>query len=397
MRDDDPFGIHGLSPPPRRLPVPSGAQDVASILDHAVAAWPEREALASRDRRYSYAQLEAAVCAAAAALRSLGLGVGGRMAASVGNHPDIIIAFLACQRLNAIWLGINRNYAVAEKAFMLRDAGVSLLLATPDIAGEIEGQRDSLPELQRIIVVDPPDPASPWERLMAAHAGAPRDPAPVDPWLPAALSYTSGTTGQAKGVAHSQHNIALAIAGRRELGQTILRLGVATPLTIVNIMITGPLLQLAIGGSAYCIEKHHISVIVKAIKGERLEAVSSVPSVLYDLLGSPDIRREDISTLRMTSVGSMHVPEDLREQIRGFFGDGAVFMYGLTEAPSWVSVSTPHAPNPPGASGQPLPHLEVRICDPEGRALPAGTVGEICLGPRSEGAWAGAYTPMLGY
>src|SRR5687768_12063201 len=109
--------------------IPGGWRDVASSLDRSIAAKPDTEAIVGRHARYSYAELDAAIDAGAAALRSLGVGPGDRVAACAGNHPDIVIAFFAAQRLGAVWVGINRPLASPEKAFQLQDSGARVFLA----------------------------------------------------------------------------------------------------------------------------------------------------------------------------------------------------------------------------------------------------------------------------
>src|SRR5690606_13713541 len=76
-------------------PLPGDVRDVAALLDGAVARAPDRAALIGRHARYTYAQLDGAVNAAAAALRAMGLAAGDRLAASMPNTPEMIVAFLA--------------------------------------------------------------------------------------------------------------------------------------------------------------------------------------------------------------------------------------------------------------------------------------------------------------
>lgn len=393
---DDDFARDGLLPPRRRLGVPFGAQDLASIIDESVAARPDAEALVGAYARYTFAQLEAAVRAAAAALESLGVRAGDRVAASLHNDPDIVIAFIASQRLNAVWVGLNRPSATAEKIHILQDSGTSVLLATPAIADEIEGVLSQLPELRRIVRVNARDEMAEWQRLISENAGASRISREVDASRPATISYTSGTTGRPKGVVQNQHNLALCIAGRASAGQICARSGVATSLTITNIMITNAMTPLTLGHFVACIERLYLPDIVKWVEDERLEVVGWVPTLIYDLLENLDTYGEAIRTLTTTTVGTTHVPEEARERIRAHF-DTLIYAYGLTEAPCFVAVSRADKPNPAGASGAIAPHLAVQIRDPDGRILPAGQVGEIWMGPRKTGPWAATYTPMLGY
>src|SRR4051812_42202504 len=196
----------------RATTIPGGLQDVASALDRSVLSKPKAEALVSRFGRYDYRALDRAINAGAAALAALGLQPGDRIAASAGNHVDIVIAFFAAQRLGAIWVGISRALAAPEKVYQLQDAGVRLLLTDAAAASQIEAHRGELPALEHIVDMEPGEAPNAWLRLVAQHDGAARPAVAIDPHAPAAIAYTSGTTGRPKGAVHSQHNMTVVAA-----------------------------------------------------------------------------------------------------------------------------------------------------------------------------------------
>ena len=101
------------------------------------SADPDRLALVGRHGRYSYRALDREANRAAHALRELGIAAGDRVAACLPNDVAIAVAFLACMRLGALWVGINRVLAPREKAHILRDSGAALLLASPDVHAEL--------------------------------------------------------------------------------------------------------------------------------------------------------------------------------------------------------------------------------------------------------------------
>ncbi|MCA9771891.1 MAG: acyl--CoA ligase, partial [Myxococcales bacterium] len=154
------YSAHGLIPPRSRPLIPGGGpQTVAEVLDRWVRECPEADALVGRDRRYTYAELDEAANRAASALASLGVHSGTRVAASLPNRTDIVVAFLGAMRLGAIWVGINRPLAAPEKAYMIEDAQASVFLAAAEAAAEIEELSGRLPTLQHIVRVgeDPTD------------------------------------------------------------------------------------------------------------------------------------------------------------------------------------------------------------------------------------------------
>ena len=163
---------------------------VARVLDRALDEDPEREALVTRSTRLTYAALDRLADRAAHALRDLGVRTGDRVAASLPNDVDVVVAFHGAMRLGAVWVGVNRALAPPEKEFLLRDSGATVFLCD-----------DDLPDLgvRTVGLVD-------WGAAVDAAAGG-RVGIDVDPHAPAGIAYTSGTTGHPKGAVHSQHNL----------------------------------------------------------------------------------------------------------------------------------------------------------------------------------------------
>ncbi len=123
------YAAHGLieSAVKRDLPG-AGPQTIGGVLDRQLRLDPAKLALVGRSARYSYGQLDEQVARAAAVFHAQGIRQYDRIAACLPNDVDIIIALLACARLGAIWVGVNRPLAAPEKVFILQDSGASLYL-----------------------------------------------------------------------------------------------------------------------------------------------------------------------------------------------------------------------------------------------------------------------------
>jgi long-chain acyl-CoA synthetase len=388
-----------VSPAPA---LPGGWRDVASALDRSVTANPDAEAVVGRYARLSYAELDAAIDAGAAALVDLGVGAGDRVAACAANHPDIVIAFFAVQRLGAIWVGVNRPFAAPEKAYQLADSGACVFLADAAARAQIEPLRGELPDLRHIVDLEPGPEPNEWLRLVADHAGASRAQATIDPHAPAAIAYTSGTTGHPKGAVHSQHNMILVAAtthaGLRGSHQTPdLRRGVTLPLTILNLMILEAVTPLSGGGTMVCMDRADAAGIAEWVKAERIECFTGAPATVFDLLTRPEIQAEDLVSLRFAASGGSNVPDELRELYQLRFGRPLLGGYGLTEAPTAVAGTSVDRTFVAGSCGRAYEHLRIAILDPHDRQVPLGDTGEICVRAAETGPWAGVHTPMLGY
>lgn len=383
----------GLRPWPARPEIPGGPQTVAAVLERTLREAPEREALVGRDARYDYAGLDAAARRAANALRSLGVRPGDRVAASLPNQAAIVVAFLGTMRLGAIWVGINRPLAAPEKAYMLADGEASVFLGDPEMVAQVEAHRASLPALRHVLMSGP---GGGWdERLARADDSEPG--VGIDPFAPAAIAYTGGTTGFPKGAVHSQHNLLLPGAVARLTGSfgPDERQGVLLPLTILNLMVLVPLTAFQLGSACVCIDRIDPPGLAAWVRDERVASFHAVPAILHDLLTHPDVKPADLTSLRHPEVGGADCPESFRALYRERFGQDVSIGYGMTEAPTAVTRAT--GAGAPGLCGRALPQVEIEIRDGEGRVLPPGEVGEVCVAPARSGPVAGVWTPMLGY
>lgn len=381
------------------MQLPQLPASVADVLERPLAEGPDREALVTASGRWSYAELDALADRAAGALSALGVRAGDRVAAALPNDVEVVAAFHGVMRLGAIWVGINRALAPPEKAFLLDDSGAAVMLADAPTVAELYPRRAELSQLREMLEV----PGGRWAAALEA-AGGFRPARRIDPSAPAAIAYTSGTTGRPKGAVHSQLNLLLpgaAIVASRGYGSD-LRKGDCLPLTILNMLVLTTVLVAQAGGSCVVMDRVDARGVAEWIERERLTTWNAVPALLYSLVHDDSIPPAMLGSLDDLWVGGADCSESLREAVVAKFAVPVVHTYGLTEAPTVVSMdgrgqpgqADPHRP---GASGRPLPHLSVRVMDAEGNDVPAGHSGEVCLAPVPEGPWAGSYRPPLGY
>lgn len=382
-----------------RVPLPTETQDVAGILDTWVLQRPDAQALVDRHRSLDFKQLNAEVKAGAAFLESLGVNRGDRVAASTGNQLELVVAFLAVQRLGAIWVGMNRRLAAPEKQYLLDDAKASVLLADTQTA---EAARSTAARgvAPTIVTLGEGGAERDWSRGLAQFEGRSCRSRAVDPWAAAAIAYTSGTTGRPKGVVHSQHSIVLAAtiaalnSGRFD--SAVVR-ATATPLTILNLMILGPVCAFVTGARHVCIDRVDAAGVAEWIRRERVNTISLPPPTVSDLIVLPGLRDDALESIEWLVVGGASVPSDLPAKFKLRFGRELTIGYGQTECPTGMSMTSSDSPNSPGCVGRPHRHLEVSIRDGACAELANGECGEICYRATGHGAWAHVYSGPLGY
>lgn len=357
-------------------PVPPS---VARVLDAALAADPDREALVTRTSRLSYGELDAAADRAAHALRALGVGTGDRVAASLPNDADVVVAFHGAMRLGAVWVGINRALAPPEKRYLIEDSG-SILLLCDDEAGDLGVRTLRLDDWRAAVEAAPDGPIG----------------IEVDPLAPAGIAYTSGTTGHPKGAVHSQHNLltpGTVLVETRGYGPD-LRKGDCFPFTILNLAVLTTLLVSQAGGTSIVMDRIDAEGVAEWIRAERVTTWNGPPALLHSLATSDSVAADDLATLREVWTGGADCPEAIRAAFETKFGLPVLATYGLSEAPTVVAIDPPRGPHVAGASGRPLPHLRVRVVDDAGEEVGTGETGEVCVAPASDDD---RYRPMLGY
>lgn len=351
---------------------------IGAVLDTALTSRPHATAVQAASGAWSYAELDDRARRAAGALWSLGVRPGDRVAACLPNDLDIVAAFHGAQRIGAVWAGIGEALAEGEQQELHELCAPAVVLAGPrcrlDSAGRVDPDR--------------------WAELVRRDEAAPR----VEPDLdaPAGIAFTSGTSGRPKAIVHSQRNLLLpgaVLVATRGWGPE-LRKGDSFPLTILNLMVLSTLLTAQAGGCAVIMDRRDVDGVADWISRRRVTVWNGAPAQLYDLARRPGL---DLGSLQEVWSGGGDTPDPLRRAFTEAHGLVPRVTYGLTEAPTVVSIDPPGTEWRPGTSGRVLPHYDVAAYADDGRRLPAGEAGELRLSGTPAGPWAGRWTPMLGW
>jgi long-chain acyl-CoA synthetase len=386
---------HGLIEVPRHFPVPGGPQDVSEALAQASLAVPSREALVTSTRRFTYRELDLAANRAARAWMELGVRTGDRVACCLPNEADIIIAFLGAMRLGAMWVGVNRALAPREKQMIAADCAPRVTLVEDGHEGDFRLENGATPWA---ILGGGRTGAGPWVELVERVSSEPLN-IEIDPHAPAAIAYTSGTTGTPKGAVHTQHNLVLVGIGQRALGRLRegMRMGAMMQLTLLNLQTLYSVTASITHGTIVVLDRMDPATIARGVEQERIEYTTTVPTVIHDLLSDPSVTARQLQSLHTIAVGGAAPSDEFRTLFLERFGFEPLHSYGLTEAPTGCISEIPREPHVPGSSGRPYPTLRAVIVDSDDQILAPGEEGELCIGPTLDGPYAGVYTPMLGY
>ena len=282
----------------------------------------------------------------AALLAARGLQAGDRLCVYLPNCVEMIDLFLACVKTGVIFVPINILYRGREIAHILADAEPKAVVA----AGEMPG---AVP-LWRVDELSPPE-------------GADRPTAAPDGDAPAALVYTSGTTGVSKGAILTHNNFAsnaLNLLGCWQISEAD-RFLLALPLFHVHALGNGLCCWLASGCRTRMLERFEHAKAADAFLDFRPTLFFGVPTMYVRMLGwPPETAREIGGGVRLFVSGSAPLATQVLEEFRGRFGHTILERYGMSE--TLMNISNPYAgERRAGTVGLPLPGVSVRLVDGE--------------------------------
>ncbi|MEU6082700.1 AMP-binding protein [Streptomyces sp. NPDC047108] len=376
---------------------------IGANLDRVVAAHPDREALVDipTGRRWTYAEFGRAVDDVALGLLAKGVRKGVRVGIWAVNCAEWVLVQYATARIGAIMVNINPAYRVHELAYVLKQAGTEVLVAsvahrTSDYRRMVEQVRSDCPALRDVVYIGDPT----WHGLIAAGTQVPRErlearAAELSCDDPVNIQYTSGTTGFPKGATLSHHNILNNGYWVGEMIGYTERDRVCLPVPFYHCfgMVMGNLGATSHGA---CIvipaPSFDPEATLSAVEREQCTSLYGVPTMFIAELNLPDFATYDLSSLRTGIMAGSPCPEEVMKRVMSEMHMAEVSIcYGMTET-SPVSTQTRRDDDlerRTGTVGRVLPHIEVKVVDPaSGRTMERGEPGELCTR---------GYSVMLGY
>jgi long-chain acyl-CoA synthetase len=351
----------------------------AQVLKRALRTAPESCAVVCQDDRRSYAELGSRCRRLAGAMRQLGLGPGDRVGVVGLNSDRYLELYLGLPAAGLVLVPVNSRLAAAEMRAILDDAGVSVVFADADYPGTAAVRR---------VLTMPGD----YEELIASADEVPPGDDVAEGDL-AALFYTSGTTGAAKGAMHTHRS--LVSSGLHFMAtwpfDRETRWLVASPMFHTGGVI-GTLATVWAGGTHVIMPRFNPDLAVDLIEREAVTHTLLVPTMLAAAAHAQLARPRDVSSLRYLSHGASPISvETLKRARETFPGAELLHVYGTTEATPIMTLlpheervlDTPRV----HSCGQPAVGVELRVVDSDRNEVPPGAVGELIV--RSPSVMAG--------
>jgi long-chain acyl-CoA synthetase len=369
------------------------------VLQKTAKEHPEKTAIVFRSQKLTYAELDRFSDNFASALTSLGVVKGDRVAVFLPDIPQFVIAYFGVLKSGAVVTTVSPLYREREVEYQLNDSEAVALVTLDSLYPIVEGVW-SRTKLKHVVVtsleafasnMEPKPNVYPLQELLAEKT-AETIPVQINPAQDlAALQYTGGTTGTAKGAMLTHTNLvanasAFATWIRGKPAKEIFL--VALPLFHIYGMTTSLNVPISLAASMVLVPKFDTTNVLNAIQEHRVTVFCGVPTMYSALLANPDLGKFDLTSIRVSISGASSLPPEVQKRFMqitvGLLAEG----YGLTEASPVTHCSPVDATLETvkvGSIGLPLPDTDARIVDAETgeKVLDVGEVGELVVkGPQ---------------
>lgn len=363
-------------------------RNAAEVLARHAAQKGTAPAICCEDRTVSYRVLEDESNRLARAIVAAGATRGTRVA-FLGKESELYYElFFACAKSESVLVPVNWRLAAQEVLHILRDSGAALLFVEHDFLGTAERIRGEGVALHALVDIDGPKGRGTglhdWKDGQSAEPLRPK----AERDHPIVQLYTSGTTGLPKGVVLAHRTFFAIREGLLEHGLDWLdwRADDVSLIGIPGFHIAGiwwAMQGFTAGVKNVCLRTFQSHEVVQVIASHGVTTSLVVPAMMYMLLAEAGHARAPFVSLRKLAYGGSPISEKLLRESMAVFGCELLQLYGLTESGN-AAVCLPSADHVPGspllrAAGRVLPGVEIQVVDEQGRRLPAGSTGEVCL------------------
>ena len=349
----------------------------AEVLEKTAHRQPQKTAIITKDEELTFADLNQRVHGLAANLQQAGIQPGDRVGVLLPNCAAIPLSYFATQQIGAVTVILDARLKGKELQGVLKDAAVNLLIVHQQLRAEAD---EAFKELGRIPlwVVNGEGDENFEKRfsMPATPATLPQLRADDD----ALILYTSGTTGEPKGVVLSYCNLAQYPRVMREMGitdATTIR-GCILPMS----HIVGPVVCNEVADKGFTLvifDQINPVTLLEGIQQHRITVFESVPIVFQLLLGVRDLASYDTSSVKIAAMMGTSIPLPLLRAFHSAQPHIKVIQgFGLTETSPMITLVEPEkAETKMGSIGRVVPGVEVKIVDEGGKEVPIGEPGEI--------------------
>ncbi|MFC3476535.1 long-chain-fatty-acid--CoA ligase [Halobacterium litoreum] len=336
--------------------------NLVTNVQSSVEANPDDPAVVYEDHEFSYGELWEQTGQFAAALRENGAEPGDRVALYLPNLPQLVAAFHGALRAGCVVVPMNPQYKSREISHLLEDSGAETVVALADVVPFVEEVRDETNVETVVTVGGEADAGTPFREFLTEGDDSVAERADDDV---AVQPYTSGTTGQPKGVQLTHRNLASNARQSMDIVPDGLqpsdrKIGVL-PLFHIYGMTVGMNAALFAGATFYPLPKWDAQEALSLVEDAELTLFDAVPAMYNDIINQPNAESFDLSSLRQCTVGGSGIPIEVLRAFEDLYPVRIDEGYGLTETSPVTHFNSPNWGRRVGSIGKPLEGVDARI------------------------------------
>jgi long-chain acyl-CoA synthetase len=354
---------------------------VPALLEARARETPDKPYLIFQDQEFSYARFQSLTRRTAAFFRSLGAVRGSRIAVLIPNSDHFLFCYFGAMQAGGAAATLNTLLKAEELEFIINDCGAEILCTTPHYRKLLDPVWSNLTNIKHVIFTEPGE--LPCTALMSDILA--RTDEYTDPALAgeddAAMIYTSGTTGHPKGVVLTHANILYNsyVAPRFiDLQASDVSLCIM-PLFHVNAQVASMMATMQAGATVVLEEMFKPRTFIKTLKKYKCTTFSGVPTIYSFLNEMKEAEGEDLRFLKACICGAAPMPVEVFQTFERKFGAKIIEGYGLSEGTCVSSLNPLNGVRKIGSIGIPIHGQEMAIWDEDGKEMPVGQTGEICI------------------
>jgi len=350
--------------------------NVATLFDKAAERHAGKTAIQFEDHSLTYAEIQDATSRFAGGLKDMGVQPDDRIAVYLPNMPQFVIAIWGAFKAGAVPTPMNPQLRRREIVHQLKDSGAKVIFALVHNMAEVEAAVKEVGEV-KIVGVGAPSNHTRFREVLAQPHFVERDDNDA-----ALQPYTSGTTGNPKGVVLSHRNLASnvqAIIKLLTLPPEHHRMLVPLPMfhiTGMTVMMLAPLSQ---GATIYPMLRWDAEETLSLIQEHQITNMVGVPTLFIDMMNNPKCDQYDLSSLKVCSSGGAKLPVPILEAFEQKFGVTVYEGYGLTETSPVTHTNLAAPQRKPGSIGVPIEQCEAKVVDEHDNTVAVGEVGELLV------------------
>ena len=349
------------------------------LLEVNIDKYGEYPFLYYRDKQYTNLETKLYADQLASGLQKrLGIEKGDRVVVCMPNCPEVVFSYQGITRSGAVIVPVMFTLHPKEIHYIIKNSSAKAVICSAYTAEQVKKSLDGLEQQPALIVTDLPsgEGVLNFYDLMKDDTLKEMEATDEDT---AVILYTSGTTGNPKGVLLTHKNLySNAVNSSAHSGaESGITIGVLPLAHVYGLTISNACFLT--GSSVVIFSKFDPKEIFEAIEKYKVKSFSAVPAMIHAMLSYPKAGDYDTSSLESIGSGSAPLPVALLNEFKNRFGAVVLEGYGLSEAAPVVTAHNKNIEIKPGSVGIPIPGVEIKIVDDLGEEVPAGDVGELIV------------------